>query len=466
MCMRTLVVGAGQAGEMVVREISRHPEISGIYSVVGFVDDDPEKDGISGIPVFHGIPEIPDLVREHRIEAVIIAIPSASSETINRIVDLVAGLCRRVKIVPGISEIIEGNVYWDQIRDIRPEDLLGREEISFEKEIIAPFFRDQVVLVTGGGGSIGSEICRQLAALPVKRIIALGHGENSIYRISQEMRGEDRFSVRIADISNTGMIRHILETEKVNTVFHAAAHKHVPLMERFPEEACRNNVFGTWSVARAAADSGVERFIQISTDKAVKPRSVMGATKRICERMILGLCGRSQTQFLVTRFGNVLGSRGSVVPLFLSQIRSGGPVTITHPRMERYFMSIREAARLVVKAATQRRGRIFVLDMGRPVLVADLADRLIRLCGYSPEEIPVKTTGLRPGEKLQEELLHEHESLDATNFEKLSISYDVSGAMPEEEREKMFRLCREAMDRYDSEGVRALLFEYAKTGGG
>ena len=461
MGMRTLVVGAGQAGEMVRREIAGHPRISGIYTVVGFVDDDCSKQEVAGLPVYHGLENIPEMLREQAVEAVIVAIPSATADTINRIVDLVAGLCRRVKIVPGISEIIEGNVFWDQIRDIRPEDLLGREEISFEKELIAPFFRDRVVMITGGGGSIGSEICRQLAALPVRRIIALGHGENSIYTIRQEMRGDDRFTTRIADVCDTAMVRHILTEEGVDTVFHAAAHKHVPLMEEFPMEAFRNNVYGTWSVALAAREAGVERFIQISTDKAVKPQSVMGATKRICERFILGLCGTSGTQFLVTRFGNVLGSRGSVVPLFLSQIRNGGPVTLTHPEMERYFMSIREAARLVVKAATQRRGRIFVLDMGRPVRVADLAGRLIRLSGYDADEIPVQITGLRPGEKLQEELLHDHESLDATNFEKLSISYDVSGAMEETERAELFSLYEEAAARFDGPAVRRLLFRYA-----
>jgi len=464
MGMRTLIVGAGQAGEMVAREIANHERISIVYDLVGFVDDDITKERLSGVPVYHGIPEIREIIGRYRIEAVIIAIPSAAADIVNTIADLVSGLCRRVKIVPGISEIIEGDLAWNQIRDIRPEDLLGREEVSFEKERIAPFFKDQVVLVTGGGGSIGSEICRQLTALPVKQTIALGHGENSIYTIFQELRDAPRFTVKVADVRNTAALRHLLEEERVDVVFHAAAHKHVPLMECFPEEACRNNVFGTWSAATAAREAGVKRFIQISTDKAVDPGSVMGASKRICERFILGLCGGSGTQFLITRFGNVLGSRGSVVPLFLSQIRRGGPVTLTNPDMERYFMSIREAARLVIKAATLRRGRIFVLDMGRPIKVQELARRLIRLSGYSTEEIRIQVIGLRPGEKLQEELLHSHESLDATSFDKLSISYDMSGAMDEPERRELFDRLKRAMDSFDADLVRSLLFEYAGAG--
>lgn len=462
--LRTLVVGAGQAGEMVVRQIAGNPGVGAVYQVTGFVDDDINKTGVAGLPVHHGITDIRAIAAREHAEAVIIAIPSAGKEAINRIIDSVSGLRLRIKIVPGISEIIEGNVYWEQIRDIRPEDLLGREEVSFEVEQLAPYFRGETVLVTGGGGSIGSEICRQLLSLPVARVVALGHGENSIYRLLQELRDEPRLAGIVADVNDRARIGRIMQEEKVGTVFHAAAHKHVPLMEMFPGEAARNNILGTVAVAESALAAGVGRFVLISTDKAVNPSSVMGASKRVCERLVLGMGGEGTTQFLVTRFGNVLGSRGSVVPLFERQIRQGGPVTLTHPEVSRYFMSIREAARLVIKAATLRRGRIFVLDMGRPVLIRELAERLIRLHGYSLEEIPIVATGLRPGEKLEEELLHRHEQLDATRYEKLSISYNVAGAIMPAGRGRLVDVIREKLAAFDEAGLRELLFTTAAGG--
>ncbi len=456
---RTFVIGAGEAGKMVAAEILDNPRISDKYKLVGFLDDK-EKISVLGYPVFFPIREVSSYVEAENVDLLIIAIPSADEKQINRIIDSVAELPVQIKIVPGIEEIIQGNVYWRQVRNIRPTDLLGREEVFFKKEILNDFYKGKTVLVTGGGGSIGSEICRQLLQLSVKKVVALGHGENSIFKIGCELQDESRFTTVIADVTNGDIIKNIIVEQGIDIIFHAAAHKHVPLMERFPIEAYRNNVLGTVSVATAAHESGVENFLLVSTDKAVKPTSVMGATKRISEKMILSLDQISKTNFMVTRFGNVLGSRGSVLPLFQRQIENGEPITVTDKKIERYFMSIREAARLVIQAVSLQEGHLFILDMGKPIKIYEFAQKLIRLSGYSLDEIEIKLTGLRPGEKMYEELLHDKEDLVDSKFAKLFISQAQSSLFAENELEELLLQATTFVENLDRDGIKELLFKY------
>lgn len=462
MSKRTMIIGAGQAGAMVAGELLDNRRIRGDYQLVCFLDDDEGKQSLLGYPVYHPLDQSHTVVAREEIALVIIAIPSATREQINRIVDNLLGLSIQIKIVPGVTEIIEGNVYWRQIREIQPEDLLGREEVTFEKDVIAPFYQDGVVLVTGGGGSIGSELCRQLLQLPVARVIALGHGENSLYRLARKFDGEERLACELCDILDQGRLDRIIGSYSVTHLFHAAAHKHVPLMERFPEEAARNNVLGTLQVAEAALARGVGTFLLVSTDKAVNPTSVMGASKRLAERMVLGMNGSGTTRFVLTRFGNVLGSRGSFLPLFVEQIRQGGPVTVTHPDIERYFMSLREAARLVIKAAGVQEGHVFVMDMGRSVRISELAHKLIRLSGFTTEEIPIRYIGLRPGEKMYEELLTRSEHLQASRFRKLFISWADEQALDNRERGVLAGHIRRLLAAGDTRALRQFLFEHGK----
>ncbi len=363
--------------------------------------------------------------------------------------------------MPGLIEIIEGDVSISQIREIEPSDLLGREEIGFDVDRISPHYEGRTVLVTGAGGSIGSEIILQLLELPVKTAVAFGHGENSIHSLMNRVRDRDRFQYVIGDIRDREKLARELGRFRPDMLFHAAAHKHVPLMEDYPDEAVKNNVLGTYRCAAAAVEAGVRQFILVSSDKAVNPSSVMGATKRIAERIVLSLNALQETtRFSLTRFGNVLGSRGSVLPIFREQITGGGPVTVTHPEVTRYFMSIREAARLVVKSATLKAGTIFVLDMGKPVRIMDLAREMIRFCGYTEEEIPIVVTGMRPGEKLHEEVLSQSESLAATAYEKLFIS-EENGKLPgRAELDEMVREFEEAAGRCDAAGIRSLIKRY------
>lgn len=421
---KTLIFGAGDAGAMLARDFAKHPELG--CTVLGFVDDDPHKLGyhVAGKPILGSRHDLPELVRKYGVNQLIIAVPSARGKVVREIVEMARPLGLPVKTLPGLMELVNGTASPFQVRDVQIEDLLGREEIRVDLERVAAYLTGEVVLVTGAGGSIGSELSRQVARLGPSRLILLGHGENSIYEIDQELRqshpGLDLIPV-IADIQDGDRIRKVFERFRPGVVFHSAAHKHVPLMEHNPEEAIKNNVFGTYNVAEAAHLTGVKRFVLISSDKAVNPASVMGATKRAAELIIQSYSQRSGTVFVAVRFGNVLGSRGSIIPLFRKQIAAGGPVTVTDPRMVRYFMTIPEAVHLVIQAAALGLGgEVFVLDMGEPVRIVDLARELIRLSGMEPDvDIQIVYTGMRAGEKLFEELLTAEEGTVATQHERI-----------------------------------------------
>lgn len=411
---RLLIVGAGDAGSLVAREIRQR---SAGLQLVGFVDDAPEKIGgkLFGITIMGPIENIHDIIEAKAAAEVIIAIPSASGEVIKKIFDLCRSANCRVRILPSLYEFIEERGTLQQLRGVDIDDLLRREAVKFDTNEIAEYIAGKSVLVTGAGGSIGSEICRKIALLKPRQILLLGRGENSIYEIHQALlalRPDIRYTALIVDISDRQAVFEIFKQYKPQIVFHAAAHKHVPFMENQPHEAMRINVFGTKNLADAACESGVEKFIQISTDKAVNPTSVMGASKRLAEMIIQTKNDCSDTKFVAVRFGNVLGSRGSVLPLFKNQIAAGGPVTITHPDMTRYFMTIPEAAQLVLHAgAMATGGEVFVLDMGKPVRILDMAKDLIELYGLVPDkDIKIVFSGIRAGEKLFEELLASEEN--------------------------------------------------------
>lgn len=423
---RVLIVGAGEAGRIVVRHLkmSNHGEL---YPVA-FIDDDTKKHqlNIMGVPVLGGVDKIHSIVQELEINHIIIAIPSLSKKHLNRIFKECLLTNVKTQIVPNLEDLLIGNLSISQLRDVRPEDLLGREQVELDTENISDNLKGKTVLVTGAGGSIGSEICRQVARFLPNKLILLGHGENSIYSIEMELiEFYDKqiiICTEIADIKDKEKIFSVIDFHKPDVIYHAAAHKHVPLMERNPEEAVKNNVIGTKNLAEAADKFQVETFVMISTDKAVNPTSIMGATKRIAEMVVQHMAQISKTRFVAVRFGNVLGSRGSVIPLFTNQIKKGGPVTVTHPEMKRYFMTIPEASRLVIQAGVLAQGgEIFVLDMGDPVKIVDLARNLIKLSGYSEDEIEIKFTGIRPGEKLFEEILTETEVYDEQIYPKIYI---------------------------------------------
>lgn len=423
----TLIVGAGDAGILVLKELKRSVN-SPLYPTA-FIDDDPEKLNlcILGIPVVGTREDIEDIVKQYNIKVVIIAIPSAQGSEITQITNICKEHNVEVKIFPRISDIINGRITLNMIREVGVEDLLGRPPIELDLLSISGYITDKIVLITGAGGSIGSEICRQVSNFNPKTILLLGHGENSIYSIEKEIKQKfPLLSVKsiIADIQDRKRMEHVFSTYRPHVVFHAAAHKHVPLMENNPTEAIKNNIFGTKNVAECAHIYQAEKFVQISTDKAVNPTSIMGVTKRIAELVIQSLNERSSTHFSTVRFGNVLGSRGSVVPLFKQQIREGGPVTVTHPDMTRFFMTIPEAVQLVIQAgALEKEGEIFVLDMGQPVKISDLAKKLITLSGLIPDkDIQIKYTGIRPGEKLYEELFTKEEGSVASKHQLIFIS--------------------------------------------
>ncbi|MEH7385629.1 nucleoside-diphosphate sugar epimerase/dehydratase, partial [Bacillus sp. JJ1521] len=412
---RTLIIGAGSAGTMVVRQL-KHNQDAELFPV-GFIDDNIKKQNLDilGIPVFGGIENIEEVVKENNIANIIIAIPSLSKKELNIIFQECAKTKAKTQILPMLEDLITGKVAVNQFRDVQVEDLLGRHPVELDTESISDYVTDKVVLVTGAGGSIGSEICRQVAKFNPKQLILLGHGENSIYTIELELNESYKSSkiditTEIADVQDKQKMMEVMSTYQPDVVYHAAAHKHVPLMERNPEEAIKNNIIGTKNVAEAADWCGVHTFVMVSTDKAVNPTSVMGATKKVAEMIVQHMGKTSKTKFVAVRFGNVLGSRGSVIPLFKRQIAKGGPVTVTHPDMVRYFMTIPEASRLVIQAgALAQGGEIFVLDMGDPVKIIDLAKNLIKLSGYSVDEIGIEFSGMRPGEKLFEELLKDDE---------------------------------------------------------
>lgn len=408
--IRTLVVGAGDAGELLVRDMRRHPERG--FAPVGFLDDDPAKLGrsIHGVPVLGGRSEMGPVAQRTAAKLVVVAMPGADAAVRRSAVRRAVDLGLEVKTLPALGDLLkDGAVTTEAIREVPLEDLLGRE-VTVTDEALLATLTGKRVLVTGAGGSIGSELCRQLAARGPSLMVLLGHGENSLYHVEAELRVRHpdlALETVVADVRDDAAVRAVLGRTRPDLVVHAAAHKHVPLMEANVVEAAANNVLGTGVLARACRDLGVGRFVLVSTDKAVRPTSVMGMTKRAAERLVQDLAARDpgQTVFLAVRFGNVLGSRGSVVPLFQRQIRDGGPITVTHPEMRRYFMTIPEAVTLVLQAAALGHGgEILLLEMGAPVRIVDLARRLVRLSGLPEDAVPIRFTGVRPGEKLFEEL--------------------------------------------------------------
>ncbi|HFU1090643.1 TPA: polysaccharide biosynthesis protein [Streptococcus suis] len=423
--VRTLVVGAGDGGQLFINTVI---ERKLDFDLVGIVDADPSKlnSYIRNVKVIGNRNDIPTLVKDLEIEQVTIAIPSLSGKERESLVEICNSVNVKVNSMPSIEDIIAGNVSVSSLKEIDIADLLGRPEVVLDQEELRSYFKEKTVLITGAGGSIGSELCRQVARFQPERLILVGHGENSIYLIHREMvslYGEEIELIPvIADIQDRDLMFTVMKEFQPHVVYHAAAHKHVPLMEYNPHEAVKNNIFGTKNVAEAAKEAGVDKFVMVSTDKAVNPPNVMGATKRVAEMIVTGLNGDSKTQFVAVRFGNVLGSRGSVVPLFKEQIKKGGPVTVTDYRMTRYFMTIPEASRLVIQAGYMANGgEVFVLDMGEPVHILDLARKVIKLSGHTEEEIQIVETGIRPGEKLYEELLSTEERINEQVHEKIFV---------------------------------------------
>ena len=423
----TLIVGAGAAGTLLVRQMLMHPAMR--MDPIAFVDDDPEKlrKDIYGVRILGAIKDIERIVDTMGITKVVIAMPSLPIKKLNEVYDVARKTGAECVILPNIDDVMSGNLHVQQLRNVEIEDLLGRDPVHLDQTMIEKQLRGKKILVTGAGGSIGSEICRQVAKFKPKEIVILGHGENSIYQLNMELVGKysQHFTITpvIADVQDRKRIFEVMDKYQPDVVYHAAAHKHVPLMELNPREAVKNNILGTRNVAEAASHARVKAFVMVSTDKAVNPPNIMGATKRLCEMIVQDMATRSEyTKFVAVRFGNVLGSRGSVIPLFKKQIAEGGPITVTHPDIVRYFMTIPEAAQLVIQAgALARGGEIFVLDMGQPVKIVDLAKNLIRLSGYDEGDIEIKFTGLRPGEKMYEELLNEGEVNPKQVFPKIHI---------------------------------------------
>lgn len=426
-----LIIGAEQAGVLVARELryaKRAP-----FLPKAFIDDNPKSHGLQvlGLPVVGGRESIQRAVKQHNIQDIVIALPHAAKADIARIIDICKTTKANVKILPSLTDVMKGKVSVEMIRDVQVEDLLGREPVNLDISRIAGYVSKQVVLVTGAGGSIGSELCRQILPFLPKTLLLLGHGENSIYEIELELRKsfpQAHVIPVIADIQDRSRIEEVFDSYRPSVVFHAAAHKHVPLMEDNPWEAVKNNILGTKNVAELSSEYLATHFVMVSTDKAVNPTSIMGATKRIAEMLVQGMNSNSVTKYVTVRFGNVLGSRGSVIPIFKKQIQQGGPVTVTHPDMVRFFMTIPEAVQLVIQAGSLAKGgEIFILDMGKPVKIANLARDLISLSGLEPEvDIPIVYTGIRRGEKLYEELLTQQEGISATRHDRIFITKPVS----------------------------------------
>lgn len=423
---RVLVIGAGNAGELALREIHRMPVEQ--YDVVGLLDDDPTKHGATmlGCRVLGGTDQIREMCERHGVDEVLLAMPTAPPRTVRKLVESLSGTNIRFRTLPAMADLIAGKVKVSQIRDVDINDLLGRAPAELDTAAISEYSQNKIVMITGAGGSIGSEMCRQVGRFHPGRLVLVEQAENALFHIERELRAlfpELEIKSYICDIYDKDRIEHIFSLERPSVVFHAAAHKHVPLMELNPSEAIKNNVFGTKHCADAAAKSGCQKFVMISTDKAVNPTSVMGCSKRVAEMYIQSISHPGGTQFVTVRFGNVLGSNGSVVPIFKDQIARGGPVTVTHPEMRRYFMTIPEAAQLVMQAAAiGKGGEIFLLDMGEPVKIVDLARDLITLSGFTPgEDIEIVFSGTRPGEKLFEELSLKGEDMAPTSHEKIAI---------------------------------------------
>ena len=429
-CSNIMVIGAGEAANLIIRDIINskytHMQIKCI------IDDDVNKHGkyIQGIKIIGGREKIKEAVDTYAIDEIFIAMPSVPKSVISGIIDICKDTTCKLRTLPGMYQLVNGEVNVSQLKDVDVEDLLGRDPIVVDLDSILGYVQGRCVLITGGGGSIGSELCRQVASHRPSRLIIVDIYENNAYDIQQELKQkypELNLLVLIASVRNTKRIYKIFETYRPDIVYHAAAHKHVPLMEDSPNEAIKNNVMGTWKTAQAAAFFGTKKFVMISTDKAVNPTNIMGASKRICEMIVQVFNRHYDTEFVAVRFGNVLGSNGSVIPLFKKQIEAGGPVTVTHPDIIRYFMTIPEAVSLVLQAgAYAKGGEIFVLDMGKPVKILDLAKNLIRLSGYKvDEDIKIEFTGLRPGEKLYEELLMDEEGLQNTDNDLIHIGKPI-----------------------------------------
>ncbi len=425
-----MIIGAGDAGRALANEFVNSEYVRDHVACV--IDDNPAKRGkrLCGVPIVGGRDDIADAVKHYKISKIIFAIPSASAVTRKAILDICTTTGCEVQMVPGIYQMVNGEVSVSKLRKVDPQDLLGREPVAVNLDEIFGYISGKVVLVTGGGGSIGSELCRQIARANPKQLIIFDIYENNAYEIQMELRRihpELNLEVLIGSVRNTARVNYVLQTYRPELVFHAAAHKHVPLMEDSPNEAIKNNVFGTYKMAKAAVMYGVKRFVLISTDKAVNPTNIMGASKRLCEMVVQMMNRQSETEFVAVRFGNVLGSNGSVIPLFKKQIEAGGPVTVTHPDIIRYFMTIPEAVSLVLQAGYYAKGgEIFVLDMGEPVKIDTMARNMIRLSGFEPDvDIKVEYTGLRPGEKLYEELLMLEEGLQDTDNKRIHIGKPI-----------------------------------------
>ena len=458
---RIMIVGAGTSGSVILKEMTTSSLVNGC--VVCFVDDDKNKAGkfLNGVPVAGNRNDIPRLAEEYKIDEIYIAIPSASAKERKAIIEICRETGCQVKILPGIYQLINGEVSIAKLRNVEIEDLLGRDPIRVNLDEIMGYVSGKVVLVTGGGGSIGSELCRQVASHNPKQLIIFDIYENNAYDIQLELKEKYPdldLVVLIGSVRNTHRIETVFEKYRPDIVYHAAAHKHVPLMEDSPNEAIKNNVFGTYKTAKAADKYGTSRFVLISTDKAVNPTNIMGASKRMCEMVVQMMNARSKTDFVAVRFGNVLGSNGSVIPLFKKQIEQGGPVTVTHPDIIRYFMTIPEAVSLVLQAgAYAKGGEIFVLDMGEPMKILDLAKNLIRLSGYEPDvDIPIIFTGLRPGEKLYEELLMNEEGMQDTPNTLIHIGKPIEFDMErfEEQLEELYVTANEDGDRIREDVMR------------
>ncbi len=446
---RVMVIGAGEAGSMVIRELQRHIELESTPVVVIDDDDKKHRARIHGIPIVGDRTYIKKAAAKYGIGEIIVALPSVPKDELKDILKICKETKCKLKTLPGMYEIINEDVSIKSIRDVNIEDLLGRDEVDLNIKEISSYIKNEVVLITGGGGSIGSELCRQIARFHPKKLIILDIYENNAYDLQQELRRtfKDKLNMEviIASVRDKIRMEQIFDNYRPGVVFHAAAHKHVPLMEVNPGEAIKNNIKGTLNTAQCADKYGVKRFVLISTDKAVNPTNIMGATKRVAEMIIQAMDKQSQTEFAAVRFGNVLGSNGSVIPLFKKQIESGGPVTVTHPEITRYFMTIPEAAKLVIQAgAMARGGEIFILDMGESVKIADLARDLIKLSGFEPDtDIMIEFTGLRPGEKLYEELLLAEEGIEGTRHKSifiakpLEINYDELIAKIDEMKENL-----------------------------
>ena len=449
-----MIVGAGAAGNAILKEIETSNYLS--MHVVCAIDDHPGCHGkyLRGVPIVGGREKIQESVDKYGVDEIIIAIPSASRATLKPILEICKETGCRMRILPGMYQIINGEVNVSKLREVQIEDLLGRDPIQVNVDEIIGYVSGKTVLVTGGGGSIGSELCRQIAQHNPKRLIIFDIYENGVYEVQQELKQKYphlNMEVLIGSVRNTARVEEVFKLYRPDIVYHAAAHKHVPLMEVSPHEAIKNNVFGTLKVARAADEYGVRRFVLISTDKAVNPTNIMGASKRICEMIIQDMNRKSKTEYVAVRFGNVLGSNGSVVPLFKKQIEAGGPVTVTHPDIIRYFMTIPEAVSLVLQAgAYAKGGEIFVLDMGEPMKIDDLARNLIKLSGYRvDDEIKIEYTGLRPGEKMYEELLMNEEGLTETANKMIYIGKPIE--IDDEKFEQQLEQLRDASKDEESD---------------